>query len=191
MIYPLPWYDRPMRQIRADAVRSRTRILDAARAQQSATLSLNVVAKDAGLGVGTVYRHFPTVHALVEALSAETLERMLTIARSESQRADTEAAFIGFLDGALELQLQDGGLQAVLLSPDDEDQGVRAMKQEIFAAFEGVLQRARHERIVRADLSITQLEHLICGIEHAVRIGEPGDRQMFLEILLAGIRPTV
>jgi AcrR family transcriptional regulator len=190
MSYPLPCYDRDMRQIRADAARSRTRILDAARAQQPGTLSLNVVAKDAGLGVGTVYRHFPTVHALVEALSAETLERMLAIARSQSQREETEAAFVGFLDSALELQLQDGGLQAVLLSPADEDEEVRAMKQEIFAAFEGVLQRARREGVVREDLSITQLEHLICGIEHAVRIGEPGDRQMFLEILLAGIRPT-
>jgi AcrR family transcriptional regulator len=190
MSYPLPCYDRDMRQIRADAARSRTLILDAARAQQPGTLSLNVVAKDAGLGVGTVYRHFPTVHALVEALSAETLERMLAIARSQSQREETEAAFVGFLDSALELQLQDGGLQAVLLSPADEDEEVREMKQEIFAAFEGVLQRARREGVVREDLSITQLEHLICGIEHAVRIGEPGDRQMFLEILLAGIRPT-
>jgi hypothetical protein len=115
---------------------------------------------------------------------------MLAIARSQSQREETEAAFVGFLDSALELQLQDGGLQAVLLSPADEDEEVRAMKQEIFAAFEGVLQRARREGVVREDLSITQLEHLICGIEHAVRIGEPGDRQMFLEILLAGIRPT-
>lgn len=180
-----------MGQIRADAARSRARILDAARARQSGGLRLNDVARDAGLGVGTVYRHFPTVHALTEALALETLERMVTIARVAAEHPDTERALVTFLDEALQLQLQDGGLQAVLLSPDDEEQSVRAMKIEIFAAFEGVLQRAREAKLVRPDLSIVQIEHLVCGIEHAVRIGEPADRHLFLDILIAGIRPAV
>jgi len=182
-----------MAQIRADAVRSRARILDAARARPSGDLRLNEVARDAGLGVGTVYRHFPSVHALTEALAVETLERMVTVARAAAEDSDTESALATFLGEALALQLQDGGLQAVLLSPDDEEQSVRDMKIEIFAAFDGVLQRARDEKIIRPDLSIVQIEHLVCGIEHAVRIGEPGDRQLFLDIMLAGIRirPTV
>ncbi|MFF7294186.1 TetR/AcrR family transcriptional regulator [Microbacterium sp. NPDC008134] len=178
-----------MRQIRADAARSRARILEVARAQRGDGLSLNAVAREAGVGVGTVYRHFPTVHALVEALSVETLERMLAIARTATDDPDTRAALSTFLDNALALQLEDGGLQAVLLSPDDEEERVRAMKIEIFAAFEGVLERARREGIVRPELTIVQLERLICGVEHAVRIGNPGDRQLFLDIMLAGIRP--
>jgi AcrR family transcriptional regulator len=180
-----------MAQIRADAARSRARILDAARARPSGDLRLNDVARDAGLGVGTVYRHFPSVHALTEALAVETLERMVTVARAAAEDSDTESALATFLGEALALQLQDGGLQAVLLSPDDEEQSVRDMKIEIFAAFDGVLQRARDEKIIRPDLSIVQIEHLVCGIEHAVRIGEAGDRQLFLDIMLAGIRPTV
>ena len=178
-----------MAQIRADAARSRTRILDVARTHDAGTLRLNDVARDAGVGVGTVYRHFPTVHALVEALSAETLERMSVIARTAAQHPDPGEALSEFLGAALALQLQDGGLQAVLLSPDDEDEAVRAMKIEIFAAFDGVLQRARDAGLVRADLTIAQIEHLICGVEHAVRIGAPEDREIFLDILLAGIRP--
>lgn len=171
-------------------MRSRQRILEAARAQTRSTLSLNGVAREAGLGVGTVYRHFPTVHALVEALSVETLERMVGIARTASANADTATAFAAFLESALALQLEDGGLQAVLLSPEDEEEEVRAMKVEIFAAFQGVLDRARADGIVREDLSIVQLEHLICGVEHAVRLGDPDDRRMFLDVLLAGIRPS-
>ncbi|WP_223622841.1 TetR/AcrR family transcriptional regulator [Microbacterium sp. EST19A] len=178
-----------MAQIRADAARSRARILEIARAHDAGTLRLNDVARDAGVGVGTVYRHFPTVHALVEALSSETLERMSVIARTAAQHSDPGQALSEFLGAALALQLQDGGLQAVLLSPDDEDEAVRAMKIEIFAAFDGVLQRARDAGLVRADLTISQIEHLICGVEHAVRIGAPEDRELFLEILLAGIRP--
>ena len=182
-------YDQSMGQLRADAARSRARILAAARARPAASLRLNDVARDAGLGVGTVYRHFPSVHALTEALAVETLERMVMIARVAAEYPDTERALSTFLSEALQLQLQDGGLQAVLLSPDDEAPSVRAAKIEIFAAFEGVLQRAREAKLVRPDLSIVQIEHLVCGIEHAVRIGEPEDTQLFLDILLAGIRP--
>ena len=178
-----------MRQQRSDAARSRTRILEAARGYDSRALRLNDVARAAGLGVGTVYRHFPTVHALVEALSVDTLERMLSVARAASVQVDAGQAFVDFLGGALSLQLEDGGLQSVLLSPDDEEEAVRAMKREIFASFEGVLARVRAAGVVRADLSITQLEHLVCGVEHAVRIGETADRQLFLEILIAGLRP--
>ncbi|MDQ0727862.1 TetR/AcrR family transcriptional regulator [Microbacterium sp. W4I20] len=178
-----------MAQIRSDAARSRARILDIARTHDAGSLRLNDVAREAGVGVGTVYRHFPTVHALVEALSAATLERMSVIARTAVQHPNPEEALVEFLDAALELQLQDGGLQAVLLSPDDEDESVRAMKIEIFATFDGVLQRAREAGLVRPDLSIVQIEHLICGVEHAVRIGAPEDRALFLDILIAGIRP--
>lgn len=178
-----------MRQVRADAVRSRQRILDAAREHPRGSLSLNAVARDAGLGVGTVYRHFPTAHALVEALSVETLERMVEIARTASAQDDTRSALATFLENALALQLEDGGLQAVLLSPDDEEDDVRALKVEIFESFEAVLDRARHERLVRDDLTIAQLEHLICGVEHAVRLGDHGDRRLFLDVLLGGIRP--
>ena len=178
-----------MGRTRADAARSRARILEAARTHDARALRLNDVARAAGVGVGTVYRHFPTVHALVEALSIDTLERMLSVARHASMQVDPETAFVEFLDGALALQLEDGGLQSVLLSPEDEEAEVRAMKREIFTAFESVLQRARAAGVVRADVSITQLEHLVCGIEHAVRVGETANRTLFLDILLAGLRP--
>jgi AcrR family transcriptional regulator len=188
-MYPLSSYDRLMRHTRSDAARSRARILEVARTHDARALRLNEVARDAGVGVGTVYRHFPTVHALVEALSLDNLERMLSIARAASMEVDAARAFADFLSGALALQLEDGGLQSVLLSPADEDDSVRAMKLEVFAAFESVLQRARVAGVVRADLSIIQLEHLVCGVEHAVRIGDSGDRQLFLDVLLTGLRP--
>src|SRR6478735_9289573 len=124
-MYPFPRYDRLMRHTRSDAARSRARILEVARTHDARALRLNDVARDAGVGVGTVYRHFPTVHALVEALSLDNLERMLSIARAASMQVDAATAFDDFLGGALTLQLEDGGLQSVLLSPADEDDAVR------------------------------------------------------------------
>ncbi|WP_026851582.1 TetR/AcrR family transcriptional regulator [Glaciibacter superstes] len=178
-----------MMAIRSDAARSRERILTAAREQDSSTLRLNDLARETGLGVGTVYRHFPTVHALVEALAYDTLIRMRDLSREAAAEPDAEVALASFLRSALDLQLADGGLQAVLLSPDDETDDVRETKREIFATFTAVLERARSDGAVRADLTVEQLEHLICGIEHAVRLGSPADSEPFLQIMLAGIRP--
>lgn len=173
---------------RADALRSRERILRAARGMDRRALRLNEVARQAGLGVGTVYRHFPTVHALVEALTLETLHRMRAVAADALAEPDAATALAHFLDAALKLQLEEGGLQAVLLSPADESEDVRATKREIFSAFQTVVTRARAAGAVRPDLDAGHLQHLICGIEHAIRLGHPRDRALMLDVLLTGIR---
>jgi AcrR family transcriptional regulator len=98
-------------------------------------LRMNDLAREAGVGVGTVYRHFPTQRALAEALSAGTLDRMLTVARAAVAEVDASIAFFAFVRKALDLQLDDGGLQAVLVTPDHESDEVRETKREIRAAF--------------------------------------------------------
>ena len=180
-----------MTPLRSDAARSRSRILEVARASDRQTLRLNEVARQAGVGVGTVYRHFPTVHALVEALTVSTLDQMLEISRNAAIEADSGVALAQYLRMALTLQLEDGGLQAVLLSPEDESDDVRAAKHEIYASFASVLTRAKDAGAVRDNVTIDQLSHLVCGIEHAVRLGTPDDRGLMLDILLAGLRPAL
>jgi AcrR family transcriptional regulator len=179
-----------MTPIRSDAARSRSRILEVARTHNTSTLRLNDVARDAGVGVGTVYRHFPTVHALVEALSVDTIEKMLEVSREAAAEPDAGNALARYLRMALALQLEDGGLQAVLLSPDDETEVVRSAKREIYGTFSGVLDRAKEAGAVRPTITIDQISHLVCGIEHAVRLGTPTDREPLLDILLSGLRPT-
>ncbi len=186
-----PFYTGAMSPIRADAARSRERILEVARAHGGANdFRLNDIAREAGVGVGTVYRHFPTVHALVEALTVDTIGRMVDISRRALAEQDAAAAFEFYLRSALALQLEDGGLQTVLLSPDDETEEVRAAKREIFEAFSTVLGRAQIAGAVRDDVTLDRLSHLVCGIEHAVRLGVPSDRSPLFEILLAGLRPA-
>lgn len=173
---------------RSDAERNRDRILAAARDLDPADLRLNEVARLAGVGVGTVYRHFPHVHALQEALSVQTLHRFRDRAREAAAVDDAGEAFAAFLRAALALQLEDGGLQAVLVSPEDEDPEVTALKAELLAAFVAVLDRARDAGAVRSDLTVARLQHLVCGIEHAVRLGSPEDRDVLLDVLVAGTR---
>ena len=178
-----------MPALRSDAARSRARILEVARRHNTQTLRMNDLAREAGVGVGTVYRHFPTVQALLEALTADTLELMVGISRRAAAETDPGVALSLYLRSALDLQLEDGGLQSVLLAPQDESPGIRAVKREIFGAFEEVLRRAKDAGAVRGDLTLDQLSHLVCGIEHAIRLGTPEDRDPMLDILLAGLRP--
>ncbi|WP_109209687.1 MULTISPECIES: TetR/AcrR family transcriptional regulator [Microbacterium] len=178
---------------RADALRSRERILEAARSHDVRALRLNDVARDAGVGIGTVYRHFPTVQALVEALSVDALVRLVEAADRAAAEHDAHRAFRGFLDDALTLQLQDGGLEAVLTDLARTDPVVHdecaAARSRVFAGYEAVLSRAQRDGVVRDDVSPAQLQRLLCGVEHAVRLGVPGDRDLLLDILLSGMSP--
>ena len=178
-----------MAALRSDAARSRTRILDVARTHPVHDLRLNDIARDAGVGVGTVYRHFPNVQTLVEALNVDTIDRLLDVARQAAAESDPERAFSGYLRSALTLLLEFDGLQHVLLAPDDETDSMRAAKAEIFGTFSFVLDKAKAVGVVRPDLSLDQISHLACGIEYAVRLGTPDDRDRFLDVLIAGVRP--
>ena len=179
-----------MPTLRSDAARSRARILEVASTHAIGDLRLNEIAREAGVGVATVYRHFPTVHALTEALTSDTVERLLVLSRRAASEPDPAAAFSSYLLSVLALQLEDEGLQSILLSPADEDPGIRSAKTEIFATSASILQQAQDAGAVRGDLTLDRLQHLICGIEHAVRLGGPTDREPLTEIFLAGIRPA-
>ena len=178
-----------MSALRSDAARSRSRILEVAKSHNVHDLRLNDVARDAGVGVGTVYRHFPNVQVLVEALTVDTIERLLEVSRLAGAEPDPTLAFSRYLRSALTLLLEFDGLQHVLLSPADETDEIRGAKEEIFSTFAIVLENAKDVGAVRKDLTLDQISHLACGIEYAVRLGAPSDRTAFLDILLAGLRP--
>jgi hypothetical protein len=60
----------------------------------------------------------------------------------------------------------------------------------VFAGYAAVLTRAQQDGAVRVDITPAQLQRLVCGVEHAVRLGVPTDRDVLLDILLSGIRPS-
>lgn len=179
-----------MSALRADAARSRARILQVAKTHRERPLRLNDIAREAGVGVGTAYRHFPTVHALIEALTLETVERLLAVSRAAIATEDAAAAFETCLLAAVELQLEDDGLQIVLLADHDESEVLTTAKRELLANMTDVLRRAQAQGVVRGDLGPEQVMHLICGIEHAIRLGDAADRVLMLSVLLAGVQPT-
>lgn len=178
-----------MTPARADAIRSRTRILDAARGCSSPDLRLNEVARRAGVGVGTVYRHFPTTEALAAALASDVLIRLRDLAQAAAHDDDPAIALTRLVRGGLELQLGNAGLQTALLADDDNLADLGIVRGALIDAVREVLDRAVAVGAVRADLTLERLQHLMCGIEYAARLQPADDADFYLDAALAAIRP--
>ncbi|MFC0051876.1 TetR/AcrR family transcriptional regulator [Streptomyces actinomycinicus] len=181
--------------LRADAARNRARVLQVAREQLAAgddSLQLNTIARLAGVGVGTVYRHFPSRHALREALSAERFQELVDEAQAAAGEEDALAGLHRLLRFTLTHALDDTGFAAVLESPSDTDARTAELKAELDGNVAHLLDRARRTGVIRHDVEADDLRRLVCGIEHAVRSGgdDPTRTEIYLGILLEGLRPA-
>ncbi|GAA3945998.1 hypothetical protein GCM10022383_24760 [Microbacterium soli] len=149
-------------------------------------LRLNDLARDAGVGVGTVYRHFPTVTALLEALHREPLEQLVESARRAAQSDDPASAFTDLIRAGTSAQLAHEGLQAVLTAPDASEE-VSALREELHRCAAQALDAAIAHGQVRDELTVSSVLRLVCGIEHAVRLGDGEDRELLQDVLISGL----
>lgn len=184
----------PLRvNLRADSARARARMLAAARARMAAgdvELPLNAVAKDAGVGVGTVYRHFATRQALLEALAAESFAELVAEANAAAANPDIGAGLTELIRSALRRQLTDPALADVLASGVVSGEETATFLGELAGASGAVLDRARAEGAVRPDVTPDDLRRLTCGLRYAVTSGGDGHQlDRYLDILMAGLRP--
>ncbi|MEV4846274.1 TetR/AcrR family transcriptional regulator [Micromonospora matsumotoense] len=181
--------------LRADAARNRERVLATARAvvaEGDLSLPLNEIARRAGVGVGTVYRHFPTRRALLEALAADAFATLLDQARAATRGDDPWDGVELLLRAFLRGQLDDPALAEVLSTSAEEDATAQttAGREELGALAAIVLARATRAGRLRPGLTLDDLQHLVCGTAFAVRIADAPDRrvELYLTVLLAGLR---
>src|SRR3954469_24984691 len=109
----------PIRPQRADARRNRELVIRAARkrmARDGPDAQMEDIARDAGVGVGTVYRHFTTKDELIEALAFDRFERLRDAALSALAVDDPGEAFESFIREAARIQTEDRALSEVLTS---------------------------------------------------------------------------
>lgn len=183
--------------LRKDAARNWEQIVAVARdlVDAGVPLQLNDVARRVGMGVGTVYRHFPTTEALLETVATRSLE--LLVAHGEQALADDDPwrALAGFLARAIEAQVTDASLSAVTAAPTDALPHTTELKQALWSLGGRLLNRARAAGVVRADLTSADLVPLMCGIAYAAAVhGGAGDAvartdtaQRYLTALLEGL----
>ncbi|MEV4343389.1 TetR family transcriptional regulator [Actinoplanes sp. NPDC049596] len=178
-------------KLRADSARVRERMLSVARERLlggDTDLPMNAIAKAAEVGVGTAYRHFPSHQVLLEALAADSFAALVADARAAERDADAAAGFARIMGAGLRLMLADPALAAVLARPSFACDETVELGAELFEAFGAVLERARAEGAVRPGVSGDDLRRLMCGVQQAVRIGDPEAADRYLDILLAGLQ---
>jgi AcrR family transcriptional regulator len=172
---------------RADALRNRARILTAARtafAQDGVDVSLDAIAARAGVGAGTVHRHFPTKEALVTAVIADRLDQLAE--RAGVLGDDPAEGFFAFLR-----ELADSARDNLALSSAlDGTLGIEgaASAARLTEAFESLLGAAQRSGDVRDDVTAAEVHAILAGVLATESRLPPDRRGLGLEIAIAGLR---
>jgi AcrR family transcriptional regulator len=159
---------RTTKRPRADAVRNRERVLDAAKAVFSAggpDASLEAVARHAGVGIGTLYRHFPTREALFEAVYRREVEQLTDLAEQLKVDADPIEALRRWLRSNVEfVATKKGMLAALALAMNNSSELTAYSFERLTKAVGGLLDRAVAAGEIRADISPEDLLRALIGM---------------------------
>ncbi len=154
------------RPLRADARRNVDRVLRAAEevfATEGLSVPIDEIARRAGVGVGTVYRHFPTKQALFHAVVMVRLDALVKRANQLGSAADPGAALFTFVSELVDLAVQKRDLADEMAQEGFEDEVHAAIKDELQRAFDVLLQRAQEAGEVRDDICSADVTALLMG----------------------------
>ena len=182
------------RPLRADARRNRERVLTAARevfAEEGREAQMDDVARRAQVGVGTVYRHFPTKEALIDALVAEAFGRLLVVAQEQARREDDPwDALVTTLWAGAEILAGDRAVSMIMTEmygPVNVDLDQQLAMTETMTI---LVDRARATGTLREDVTLDDIPMVMCGIgmatckPHSV----PDAWRRHLAIIIDGLR---
>ncbi|GGT90192.1 MULTISPECIES: TetR/AcrR family transcriptional regulator [Streptomyces] len=180
--------------MRADARRNHERLLSEARAafaEHGTDTSLEDVARRAGVGIGTLYRHFPSRDALMSAVFQEALAALLQRSRDLAVAPDPCRALVEWLRALISHASEYRGLAHALMSASlDESSAMARCSVPLRAAGEILLSRAQEAGVVRTDVSIRDLMQLTNAIalaaEQSPQDADLADR--LLSLTLKGLR---
>jgi AcrR family transcriptional regulator len=179
----------PPRQQRADARRNREKVIAAARkvmAREGLDAQMDEIARKAGVGVGTVYRHFPTKEDLVEALAGERFVRLAELADEALEHPDPWQAFVEFMRASAEIQVADRALSEVLTS---RPQVMRAAAESVdmLARVARVISRGQEAGAIRPDVEPEDVPMVMCALAGACNnpMSEP---ERYIGIVIDGMR---
>jgi AcrR family transcriptional regulator len=183
--------------MRADARRNRERILSAARetfSEHGTEAQMDEIARRAGVGVGTLYRHFPTKDALIGELVRIKLSDFAVRARAKFEEDERPwESFADLIREQAEIAARDAAQQRMIFAMTHEAlELARPTIAELTAANQALIDRAKAAGVIREDLVVDDIRVLMCGlgsIMAADALGVmPYDWRRHLEFVLAGMR---
>jgi AcrR family transcriptional regulator len=183
--------DRPLRR---DAALNREKILRAARevfGQHGLKVTLDDVARHAGVGVGTVYRRFPDKETLVRAL----FEQDLGIRQASAERALAHPdPWEGFVDFLMEMSAdlaENRGLQEVIMLGSHSSEPIETVRGGMLPFLEALIQRAQESGDLRAEITPSDIPVIVQMLSAASQFTQgkrPDVWRRYFEIILNGIR---
>ena len=180
------------REERADARRNRENILRAAREifeREGLSFQIDEVAQAAGVGIGTMYRKFPTKQALLEAVLVDGVRQRTEEVRAAALSEDPTAAFFEFVSGMIERSCANKGFYELLAAAGIDVHAAKAgASAELWEAIEGLLRTAQRAGGVRQDASLDDLMALLTGTCQAASQLE-GNPRWLTRVLRDGLRP--
>jgi AcrR family transcriptional regulator len=175
---------------RADARRNHEKVLAAAReafAEGGEATSLEEIARRAGVGIGTLYRHFPNRQALLESLYVGEVEEVCRSAE-ELDGADPREALNEWFERFIAYLATKRALAHELLNYMDIDAPLfQTCRASLFAAGEPLLERAQKAGAVRPDVTFPEVMQMVMGIAK-IPTDDPAQTEHILRIALDGLR---
>jgi AcrR family transcriptional regulator len=179
------------RKLRSDAARNRARVLAVAYeafAAEGLAVPVDEIARRAGVGAGTVYRHFPTKEALFEAVTVARVRELVALARAGGAAADPGAALDALLGRIAEEAVAKRDLPDALGGVGEA--AVAVARTELHGALDTLLDRARAAGAVREGIGAAELMVLLKGLLQAVQeSGDPALPARLLAVVRDGLRP--
>jgi AcrR family transcriptional regulator len=179
---------------RSDARRNRERLVASARelfAESGVDVSVEEITQHAGVGMGTLYRHFPTKEALVDAVLEDTFAELVDAAGAAAAADDAWAGFAGFLERVFSLHATNRGLKDVLAARGQGSERAEAMRARIRPLLRMVIERAQAQGALRPDFTPEDLPVVFWTGErviHATATVAPDYWRRYLTLLLDGLR---
>jgi AcrR family transcriptional regulator len=183
--------DRPLR---ADASRNRERILEAARelfAERGLEVTMDEIARQAGVGVGTVYRRFRHRDEIVAALFEQRMADYAALAEEAAADPDPWNGLVTFLERSLAMQAADRGLKELVVGHGHADARVARIRERVLPMVEALVARAHEAGALRADIGALDLPMLSLMVGQVTDFSEdvaPGLWRRYLALLLDALR---
>jgi AcrR family transcriptional regulator len=180
--------------LRSDAARNRGAIIDASRSlfgERGLDAPLDQIARLAGVGNATLYRHFPTRCALVVAVFADTLEDVVDAAREALENVDPWQGFAFYVTFLGEMQATNRGLADLLTTSITGSAELEELRSQAHVDFVRIVDRAKATGALRADFQPEDLALILmanAGLIHRTADTVPGAWRRLLNCTLAGLR---
>jgi AcrR family transcriptional regulator len=182
--------------MRADAQRNYAKLLSAASAafveSGADDVSLEEIARRAGVGIGTLYRHFPTRQALLEAVYLDQVEALHARADELLASDSPEEAFAGWLRALVGFSSTKRSLTSAMVATLGKDSELLSRCSKLIReSANELLARGQEAGVVRMDVNSTDVVRLVHGISMVTEWapGDPGQADRMLTLILDGLRP--